>query len=72
MGNIRRTDWLPVNGDPDNEQLLPGPLSESSDSEDENEPTDSTSTPEPEEEDVSYSDVSTDPYHTDDSRDTSS
>ena len=72
MGNIRRTDWLPVNGDPDNEQLLPGPLSESSDSEGENEPSDSASTPEPEDEDLSCSDVSTDPYPSDDSRDTSS
>ena len=72
MGNIRRTDWLPVNGDPNNEQLVPGPLSESSDSEEEHQPTDSSSTPEPEEEDLSYSDGSTDPHYTDDSRDTSS
>ncbi|CAE7621665.1 Usp17lc [Symbiodinium sp. CCMP2592] len=42
MGPVRRTDWLPVNGNPDQEQILPSVLSESTYSDDEPEPDSST------------------------------
>eukprot|EP00439_Symbiodinium_sp_Y106_P000617 s5023_g1.t1 len=47
MGPVRRTDWLPVNGDPAEEQTWPSALSQSSYSEDEAQPG-STSYPDPE------------------------
>lgn len=53
MGAVRRTDWLPVNGDPENEQLLPGPLSDSSHSSEDFEPEDdSSSEPDPDSSDM--------------------
>ncbi|CAE7237635.1 UBP23 [Symbiodinium sp. CCMP2456] len=64
MGRLRRTDWLPVNGDPDHEQLVPSAISESTDSEQEHEPdTTSDTDPDPSNDDFpsSYSDPSFEP-----------
>ena len=62
MGAVRRTDWLPVNGDPTEEQSVPTALSESTDSEDDAQPQSTSDTdPEPDSSDLDSIDASSEP-----------
>ncbi|OLP86649.1 Ubiquitin carboxyl-terminal hydrolase 26 [Symbiodinium microadriaticum] len=54
LGPIRRTDWLPVGGDSSEEQIFPGPFSESS-YPTSHEPEDTASSTDPEPEDTASS-----------------